>query len=82
MTPHQLIRKQKVQSLLRCSSITTLLLAIPNLDSEASLLMIFLASSNVSIIRTPFPAASPSALITYGGERVSKNLFPSEGFLQ
>ena len=54
------------------SSITTLVLAAPNLASTNILFSSALASSKSLRITTPFPAAKPSAFKTYGAVSVSK----------
>ena len=51
---------------------TTLALALPNLASTNISLKDAFASSISSIIKTPLPAAKPSAFKTYGAFNVSK----------
>ena len=59
---------------------TTLLEAFPNFRSKSICRNSFLASSKSSIIKTPLPAARPSALRTYGGLLCVKKASPSCNF--
>ena len=61
----------------RNSSITTVELACPNFESKSIDFSSDFASLIDSIIKTPLPAAKPSAFSTYGGERVSRKSYPS-----
>ena len=56
----------------RYSSIRTLLLASPNFLLTSMLDNSSFALFRLSRIRTPFPAANPSALSTYGGSILSR----------
>ena len=60
------------------SSIRTFLLASPNFSSRIIFDNSLFASSRSSSIRTPFPAARPSALSTYGGLIFSRKEIPSD----
>ena len=59
------------------SSITTFFEASPYLLSKSIWLNSNLASFKSSIIKTPLPAARPSAFKTYGDLLSSKNFSPS-----
>ena len=59
------------------SSITTFFEASPYLLSKSIWPSSNLASFRSSIIKTPLPAARPSAFKTYGGLLFSKNFSPS-----
>ena len=53
------------------------MVSVINLDSTNICLSSSLASFILSNITTPFPTAKPSALSTYGGDKVSKKAYPS-----
>ena len=56
---------------------TTVSLATPNFELDNISSNSFLASSILLSIKTPLPAANPSAFKTNGGFKVSKNNLPS-----